>query len=131
MTKMPPRLVLVESDPAIRQPLADYLRECGYRVSEATDSDEAMAILSEPALDVAIVLCDLACAGSRDGFALAHWLREHGRGARMILAGTLSMATERAGELCEEGPVLAKPYDHGLLLDRIKQMVAARERKGR
>jgi hypothetical protein len=31
--------------------------------------------------------------------------------------------------LCEEGPLLAKPYDHSIVLQRIKRLIAARERQ--
>ena len=35
---------------------------------------------------------------------------------------------ERAGKICNEGPGLAKPYDHRLVLDYIRQAMARRDR---
>jgi hypothetical protein len=31
--------------------------------------------------------------------------------------------------MCEQGPILVKPYDHRIMLDRIKRMLAARARQ--
>jgi DNA-binding response OmpR family regulator len=123
-----PCILIVESDLVVRHPLAEYLRECGYRVLEAADTDEAQTVLSEDDITVDFVLCDVRGPGSIDGFGLAHWLRQHAVSTEIILAGTLSKAAEKASDLCEEGPRLSKPYDHKILLDRIKQMTAARDR---
>ena len=37
---------MVESDVLVRQPIAEYLRQCGYKVIEARDTDEALLILT-------------------------------------------------------------------------------------
>jgi len=36
-------ILVLEKDILVRQPLAKYLRDCGYRVLEAVDDDEARA----------------------------------------------------------------------------------------
>jgi hypothetical protein len=46
----------------------------------------------------------------------------------VILAGSIVKAVDQAGTLCNEGPALAKPYDHHLVLDHIRQALARRER---
>ena len=46
----------------------------------------------------------------------------------MILAGTAERAANAAAELCEDGPMLMKPYDPQIVLDHIKQLLAARAR---
>ena len=38
-------VLVVEDDVLIRMPIAQYLRDCGYRVIEAACADEAMAVL--------------------------------------------------------------------------------------
>ena len=40
------------------------------------------------------------------------------------------MPAHGAAELCEQA-LLMKPYDHKLMLDRIKRLLAARERQER
>ena len=126
-----PLILVVEHDLLIRQPLAEYLRECGYAVIEAIHTDEAVEVLSAGSIPVELVLADVASPGKVDGFGLAHWVRSEGHPAKVILAGTVQKAAATAEELCEHGPLLSKPYDHALLLDRIKRELAARERAAR
>ena len=40
-----PCILLVECDIVVRSPLAEYLRECGYRVLEAVNTIEARELL--------------------------------------------------------------------------------------
>ena len=37
-------ILVVEDDVLVRMPIAQYLRDCGYRVIEAVSADEAMAV---------------------------------------------------------------------------------------
>ena len=121
-------LLLVDGDVLVRHALAEYLRECGYRVIEAASSDEAVTVLGEASVPVELVLADARCTGSMDGFALARHIREAWPGTDVVLAGSASRATEEAAKLCDEGPGLGRPYDHRLVLDRIKRLLAARKR---
>ena len=90
-------------------------------------SDEARRVIGSGEQKVDIVLGDVESWGE-GGFALAGWIRANSPGTEVILAGTLPKTVERAGALCGEGPALAKPYDHQLVLDHIRQLLAARER---
>jgi DNA-binding response OmpR family regulator len=119
-----PRLLIVESDILIRHPLAEYLRECGYRVLEATDADEGRQII-ESESEIEVVLADADAPGA-SGFGFASWLRREHPKIKVVLAGNVAVATEKAGELCEEGPNLAKPYDHKMVLNYIRRLLATR-----
>lgn len=128
MASEPAWLLIVEPDLMVRHPLAEYLRECGYKVIEAASHDEALTLLGEKRIRIDLILCDVDAAGKVDGFTLSRWVRDNASQVKVILAGTTAKAAEKAGDLCEEGPQMAKPYDHQLLLDRIKRLLAARER---
>jgi len=117
-----PCLLIVEQDILIRHPLAEYLRECGYRVLEATDANEARRIV-EKGETVDVVLAD----ASGGGFALAASLRREHPKIKIVLAGNVAVAAEKAGDLCEEGPNLAKPYDHQMVLNYIRRLLATRK----
>ncbi len=119
-------ILIVEAEVLIRQPLAEYLRECGYNVIEAVSDEEARKFLSEGGMHVDAVLSDINIPGG--GFALGAWVREHFPRTQMILAGTVASAAEKAGELCEEGPALSMPYEHKFVLERIRRLLAARDR---
>jgi CheY-like chemotaxis protein len=39
--------LFVEDEVLVRMPIAQYLRDCGYRVIEAANADEAMTVLMQ------------------------------------------------------------------------------------
>jgi CheY-like chemotaxis protein len=119
--------VLVVDDEVIaRMVISEYLRHCGYRVIEAANSDEALAVLQHAEISVDLVLCGMSQAGTASGFALAQWVRQRKSATDIILAGSHARAASVAGELCESGPNLVKPYEPQVVLDRIKQLLALR-----
>ena len=121
-----PHILIVDADILVRAPLAEYLRECGYLVMEAVDSVEAQALLADKPSAVDIVLADVG-GEERSGFALAKWIRERFPDIRVILAGSVAGSVEKAARLCDDGPALSKPYDHGIVLKQIQRLRAARK----
>ena len=121
-----PSILIVDADVLIRHPLAEYLRECGFRVLEASSTTEARQVLAEGSLRADVVLADADSSG--DAFALAAWIRGNRPGVQVILAGSYAKAAETAGDLCAEGPMASEPYDHRLLGDEIRRLLAARDR---
>jgi DNA-binding response OmpR family regulator len=121
-------ILVVEADLIVRHPLAEYLRGCGYKVYEAADTTEAAKILDDDSFRIDVVLCDSGSAGHLDGFGLSQWARQRRPAVQVILAGSVERVSQRAGDLCEESPWVTKPYHHSALLDRIKRMLAQRER---
>jgi hypothetical protein len=77
---------------------------------------------------VEIALIGAHNPATTDAFALAGWIRKEHPGVKVILAGTVAKAAAAAGDICEDGPALAKPYDHQLMLDQIRRLIASRER---
>lgn len=53
------RILIVDSNVLVRTPLAEYLRECGYQVLEATNSVEAKEVLNNTARPIDVVLIDV------------------------------------------------------------------------
>jgi CheY-like chemotaxis protein len=120
-----PRIILVvEDEVLIRLVIAEYLRECGFRVHEAANADEAIAVLQSADISIDVVFSDVQMPGSMDGFGLARWVRENRPATRMILTSGVARSAEIAGALCEAGPMLAKPYDPQGVVERIKQLLA-------
>ncbi|HEY6520515.1 MAG TPA: response regulator [Roseiarcus sp.] len=122
-----PCILLVDAEELVRAPLAQYLRECGYRVLEAINAEEAQRLLSKGPQIVDIVLADVQTLGE-GGFAFAAWVRHNKPGIRVVSAGTIAATARKAGDLCEEDPPIRKPYDHQLVLDRIRRLLAERDR---
>ncbi len=126
MTSPSPVVLLVEGDIVIRHPLAEYLRGCGFTVFEAASGEEAIRALTAPDVSIEVVLADMETDGS--GFALRQWMRTERHAAEIILAGSIQKAVDKAADICREGPALAKPYEHHLVLDQIRRALAKRDR---
>jgi CheY-like chemotaxis protein len=118
-------ILVVEDDVLVRMPIAQYLRDCGYKVIEASNADEAMQALLHEEIVIDVVFSDIEMPGAVDGFGLARWIRQHRPGLDVLLAGTVPRAVQEAKELCAEGPV-PKPYDAQLVHTRIRRLLAAR-----
>jgi CheY-like chemotaxis protein len=115
-------VLVVENDVLVRLAIAGYLRDCGYRVIEASSVGEATAVLTNTDIAVDIVFSAVEIGGALDGFALARWIRTARPGLDVILTGTIEKAAEEAGDLCEDGPHLKKPYEPQQVVDWIKKL---------
>ena len=125
----PPQTVLVvEDEVLIRLVIAEYLRECGYKVHEAVNADEAILILRAPEVSIDIVFSDVEMPGEMDGFGLARWVRANMPETQVILTSGAERSADIAGTLCEAGPLLEKPYPTQDVLDRIRQLAAKAKR---
>lgn len=108
----------------VRMAIAGYLRECGYRVLEAATSDEALLVLEKSNITVDVVFSAAEVAGALDAFALMQWVRSNLPQTKIIMAGSLKSASVAAGQLCEDGPHLKKPYEPQAVEDYIRRMLA-------
>jgi CheY-like chemotaxis protein len=122
-------VLVVEDEVLIRMVVAEYLRDCGYVVVEAGSAHEALALFKAD-VEVDVVFSDIQMPGPMDGFGLAQWVRQNRPGVEVILTSGAASAADRAADLCEEGPLLQKPYESDEVDRRIKQLLAARDRKG-
>jgi DNA-binding response OmpR family regulator len=118
-------LLIVESDLLVRSAVADYLRECGYTVLEATDAKEAIALLQASA-DIRVVMVDVGAPDVLDGFALVQWIRRERPDAKVVTTAGIVRTAQTAGDLCESGPMLRKPYHHQELERQIRRLLADR-----
>jgi CheY-like chemotaxis protein len=115
-------ILVVEDEVLVRTAIAEYLRHCGYDVIEAASADEAITILTEPDIKIDIVLSDIEMPGSMDGFGLAQWVRTNRPELKVVLTGTMEKAAHAAGNLCEKGPHLKKPYEPQQVVEWIKRL---------
>jgi DNA-binding NtrC family response regulator len=120
----PPETILfVEDEVLTRMDMAEFLRQSGYRVSEASCAAEAIdALNSKFAVD--LVVTDVRMPGDIDGFALAEWIRDHRPGVEIIICSGDPRSKERMSQSSKLGAFLAKPYTGRALLDLVKQALA-------
>jgi DNA-binding NtrC family response regulator len=128
--KRAPCVLIVDADILVRHPLAEYLRECGYRAVQSADTNEAWELFtrSRRRRVIDVVLADVNAPGAENTFALATWIHAKHARVEVILAGTVDAATQKAGDLCGDCPTLSKPYHPQLLLVCIRRALAARDR---
>jgi CheY-like chemotaxis protein len=116
-------VLVVEDEVLVRMVIADYLRECGYRVVEAGSAAEAITVLESPE-PIDIVFSDIQMPGEMDGFGLATWVRQHQPWLKMLLTSGNARAASTAGNLCEDGPLEQKPYHPQTILARIQRLLS-------
>jgi CheY-like chemotaxis protein len=121
-------VLVVEDEVLVRLVIADYLRECGYKVHEAVNAAEAVAMLQSPDVTIDIVFSDVQMPGDMDGFGLARWIRSNKPCVQVILTSGVERSADIAATLCEAGPLLEKPYPSQSVVDRIKQLLAKAQR---
>jgi CheY-like chemotaxis protein len=124
----PQTVLVVEDEVLIRLVIAEYLRECGYRVHEAVNAEEAILILQAPEVSIDIVFSDVEMPGEMDGFGLARWVRANLPEIQVILTSGAERSADIAGTLCEAGPLMKKPYHTQAVVDRIKELAAKAKR---
>ena len=118
-----PTVLVVEDDVLVRLPVAEFLRDCGYRVIETSNAAEAKSVLMsrEP---VELVFSDVNMPGEMSGFDLVTWIRQQYPDIRIIL-------TSGAPDMIAEAPLhnqshelfLAKPYTCVTLEKSIKKLL--------
>ena len=105
------RVLLVDDEPAVRQPLGRFLQRRGALVREAADGAEALAALEREPFD--LVVADLRMPGM-DGAALHRALRQRDPEAarRMVfLSGDVSLAADLAPGAIAPSRILPKPVE--------------------
>jgi CheY-like chemotaxis protein len=117
-------VLVVEPDILVRMVIADYLRDCGYKVVEGVNADEALAVLGA-GTKIDVILTEVQLSGSLDGFGLVRQIRENHPEIDVILTSGVARAADKAGDLCDDGP-LEKPYHPQEIVRRINLL---RERR--
>jgi DNA-binding response OmpR family regulator len=117
-------ILVVESDVIVRMTIADYLRDCGYKVVEGVAADDAFAVL-EGGHRIDVILSEVQLTGKIDGFSLARRVRGQYPGIDVILASGTPSAADKAEDLCEKGP-LEKPYHPQEIVRRINLLIERR-----
>ena len=115
-------VLVVDGDVITRTVISDYLRHCGYRVIEANSAEDALQALTHASFDIDIVLSDVELPGEMNGFQLSHWVRQNKPETEIVLSSAVERTADAAGDLCEKGPSLAKPYHPQTVVDHIKRL---------
>lgn len=113
-----PIIALVEDDPLLRVPLAQGLDSAGYTVVAAASGLEAITLLEDPEIDVAIV--DVKLGGRIDGLSV---IREAQRNNPSLRAVLISGA-DPPGDVSDVGAFLRKPFRVAELTALLAQLLS-------
>ncbi|WP_206243326.1 response regulator [Novosphingobium terrae] len=121
------RILLVDDEPGLREPLASYLERQGFTVSQAASAAEARAIMREAVPD--LVLLDIMMPGE-DGLSLCRHLTES-RAIPTIFLTAKSEATDRiVGLEIGADDYVVKPFEPRELVARIRSVLRRSARGG-
>ena len=126
MSKSSETVLVVDDEILIRLVIAEYLRDCGYKVIEAANAQEALLVLQQTERDVDVLFTDIEMPGDLDGFGLAQWVRSNRPATEVILTGSVKRAVNAASNLCEAQNHVPKPYEPQTVLERIQRLLANR-----
>ena len=122
---MSERILIVDDDPPVRRMLARTIGAEGYVVGEAADGAQALVAVEANAPD--LVVLDVTMPGL-DGFEVCRQMRRRGVATPVILLTARDAVADRvAGLDAGADDYLAKPFDSGELLARIRALL----RRGR
>ncbi len=117
---VPIRLLLVDDEAALRQPLAEYLSRQGFAVEQAASAAEARSRLRDELPD--LVLLDIMMPGE-DGLSLCRHLAES-RSVPTILLTARGEATDRiVGLEIGADDYVVKPFEPRELVARIRSVL--------
>jgi CheY-like chemotaxis protein len=116
-----PVVLIVEDELLIRLQAAQIIEEAEFDVIEASNADEAIAILEERP-DITVLFTDIQMPGSMDGLKLAAAVK--GRWPPIKIVATSGLVNVRPDDLPEGGRFLPKPYDPIQLTATLRELAA-------
>jgi DNA-binding NtrC family response regulator len=114
-------VLVVEDDFLLRLDAMQMLEEAGFKVLEASNADQAIAIL-EARPDINVVFTDVDMPGSIDGIKLAHAVR--GRWPPIKIIATSGQYQITSDDLPSGGKFIPKPYSFRHVADVIHEVIA-------
>ena len=114
------RLLLVDDEPTLRQPLADYLAKQGFAVRQAEDASKARSLLLEYTPD--LVLLDIMMPGE-DGLSLCRHLTETKNLPVILLTAKGEPMDRIVGLEIGADDYVAKPFEPRELVARIRSVL--------
>ena len=116
-------ILLVEDAAGIRRLAGEVIRRAGYRVLEAGDPEEAVAVAAAHEGAIDLLLTDIIMPGG-NGVELARRMVGHRPGLSVLfMSGYTDDAVVRNGMLASEAAFIQKPFTPYELLRRVKRIL--------
>lgn len=114
-------VLVVEDDALLKMAAADLVTEAGYVALQASNADEALAILYARA-DIDLVFTDVEMPGTMNGLKLCQFIRERWPPVKLILVSGAAILAEH--DLPEGSRFFGKPYHDHAIVKEMARMLA-------
>jgi CheY-like chemotaxis protein len=115
-------VLVVEDETMVRMPIAEYLRDCGYNVVEASSASEAITAMDADG-PVSLVFSDIRMPGKMDGLGLAEWLHSHHPAVPVLLTSGYHGGRRLPFESGGANRFIEKPYSQTQVARRIAALL--------
>ena len=113
-----PTVLIVEDEFLIAISAATVFQKAGFETVEASNADEAIAILKKR--DVDLIFTDVRMPGSMDGLKLARYVRDRWPPVKIMVTSGHHMVQN--GGLPDGGVFLPKPYTDAAVVAAISRL---------
>ncbi len=105
-----PTALVVEDEVLLRLTLSEHLRDAGFHILEAANSDEARKIVAS-VNDIGVLITDVHMTVKFEGIELALWMAQnHPEIPVIVTSGSLDVAQSPALAECWNAVFVPKPY---------------------
>ena len=115
-------VLVVEDELMVRMPIAEYLRDCGYNVLEASSASEAIETVDAEG-PISLVFSDIRMPGKMDGVALAEWFRLHHPSVPVLLTSGYNGGRAGSPATMPRSRFIEKPYSQTQVAGRIAALL--------
>jgi two-component system, response regulator PdtaR len=121
MARSRPAILIVEDEFLLRMDSAEAIEDAGFEVIQASNADEAIAILTARP-EIHVVFTDVQMPGSMDGLKLARFVRN--RWPPIQIVATSGHVAVRPEDLPAGSVFLPKPYLGTDVIRRLREMTS-------
>jgi DNA-binding response OmpR family regulator len=118
-------VLVVEDETFILECIAQYLRDDGFQVVQATNATDAVGVILSRQ-DIDLVFTDVRMPGGMDGVLFAQWVRKNYPGIPVLIASGHVAREDITNELCEV-EVFVKPYEPHAVVNKVRALLIDRE----
>lgn len=119
---MPIRILVVEDEPLVRMSVAMHLADEGFDPLEASNADEAIALLERDA-SIHLIFTDIDMPGSMDGLKLSAFVRKCWPPVRIIV--TSGKRLVEITDLPDGSMFFSKPYQLDAVTVAMRELVTS------
>jgi CheY-like chemotaxis protein len=114
-------VLVVEDETLVRLYGMDILEDAGFKVLDAGNADEAIAVLQSHD-EVSLLFSDIDMPGSINGLELAHVVHDRWPNIRLLLTSGHRQPTQ--DQIPDDGRFMRKPWGEQALMAKIWEILA-------